>query len=240
MTGGATETLERRRVCYPVAVHYPECVMRPDTTLLEASPDHGRSGTPEQTLPTLKMRQPFGAVPTESDRSGTDFNRVSDESNEPLLLAQPAAGAAVWPEAAAQGNHAVGGVRPRSQRRFACKLLMNAWEEELAGLCETIDISAVGMRVRRIGGTRRRLRSNEVVLEFQLPDSKELFRIPAVRERADDGRTFFARFVGSPERIRALTDRLTSALSKLADGPQAGARQVMAPTHRTPSQRSGR
>jgi len=212
--------------------------MPQNTALFEAPRGVGRIESSEQTLPTLKIHPPSRVALAEPDPCPAGSGRVFEESTEARTRLQPAIAATAWPGAAAQGNHAVGEPRPRGQRRFACQLLMNAWEEELAGLCETIDISATGMRVRRIGGTRRRLRSTELVLEFQLPDSKELFRIAAVRERADDGRTFFARFVGSPERIRALTDRLTSSLTRLEDGPRPGARQ--APSHRASSSRSDR
>lgn len=212
--------------------------MPQNTVLLNASRSDSRTESSEQSLPTLRIHQPSIMAIAEPERLSVGSGPVTCESAQERSLPQPALTAPDWPEAAALGNHTVGEARPRSQRRFACQLLMNAWEEELAGLCESIDISAEGMRVRRIGGTRRRLRSTELVLEFQLPDSKELFRIAAVRERTDDGHTFFARFVGSPDRIRALTDRLTSSLTKLADGPRTGARQM--PTHRTPAQRTDR
>ncbi len=234
------ETLDRQKVWYLAHIHLTECAMQDNSTLFKATPSHGCSGSAEQLLPTQKIqyaapRSFFGAEQGELNAPAGSGGAVADQASEGATGVT-----AVWPEAATQGSHVTGNVSPRRQRRFACKLLMNVWEEELAGLCETIDISAAGMRVRRVGGTRRRLRSNEIVLEFQLPDSNELFRIPAVRERMDDGRTFFARFTGSTDRTRSLTDRLTSALTRLADGTRPGAPRPAPAAHRAAPERTGR
>lgn len=215
--------------------------MQESTPPFEAPRVPGRPESLEQTLPTMKIERPVHLPVFDSSISFDDGPESSDMPAPGRALVSTSAAASQLPGPTSTMEHVAGALRPRGQRRFAYSLLMNAWEEELAGLCETLDISEVGMRVRRVGGTRRRLRSTELVLEFQLPDSKELFRIPAIRERTDDGGAFFARFVGSPERVRTLTGRLTSTLTRLVDvSSPTGAYQVAPASHRTGSYRAVR